>query len=64
MATTIKDETYLDDAEVAARLLTSVRTLARWRVLGKAPRHTRFGRRILTSESALLKFAHDNEMRS
>ncbi len=46
MSIVIEDEAFDGDGEVAAEQGLSVRTLARWRVLGEGPPWIKRGRRI------------------
>ncbi len=54
---------YATNAEAAAELGKTDRTLARWRAEGKGPAYTRVGKSIYYRRSALTEYARANEVR-
>lgn len=56
----MEDVEYLTADEVAAKLRTSVATLARWRFQGSGPEYVKLGGRVLYTPAALKAFAEGN----
>jgi excisionase family DNA binding protein len=50
-------ETFLTEAELAALLKVSPRTLQRWRVEGNGPKFRRHGRRVRYSRSDVIAWS-------
>lgn len=54
-----KDDSFLDQLQLARRWKLSHRTLERWRWLGEGPSYTKLGRRVVYRMTDVLRFEAD-----